>query len=95
MDIARVCSSSDSGIVTNQDWMIGALLALNKPTTATIENQKAIATDCAMEDSKVAQPTKENESKKEEALPTGDSSNVAGQSSGPKTDAESVPEAIP
>lgn len=49
-------------------------------------------TACAIEDSKETHLVKESESKNGEALPTGESSNVYIQSTGPKTDVESVPE---
>ena len=90
MDVARLTDNPDSGIVTHQDWMVSALLALNQPKKAQIEIKNATLSVCAIEDSKEVQQAKESENKSGEALPTGDSSNVYVQSTGPKTDAESA-----
>ncbi len=51
-----------------------------------------MAASAAIEDSKETHLVKEGESKNGEALPTGESSNVYIQSTGPKTDLETVPE---
>ncbi len=93
MDVDRLCASSKSGIVTRQDWMIAALLALNQGKSAPVESKIAtVTTDCAIEDSKETHIVKEVEIKTGETLPTGESSNVYIQSTGPKTDLELVPE---
>ena len=77
--------------MTQKDWMVASLLALNRPIEKELDNQKIV--DKSLDNEVEKLTVQEEEGKVVEALPTGDSSNVIMPASGPKTDVESVPEA--
>ena len=79
LDVDRLVASSDSKLVAQRDWMIGALIALNRSPKENDQVQFQIKTD--INAAKVAvseekEKEKEEESKVEAAPPTGDSSNM-------------------
>ena len=79
LDVERLVASSDSKLVTQRDWMIGALIALNRFPKENEQAKFQIKTD--INAAKVAvseekEKEKEEESKVEAAPPTGDSSNM-------------------
>lgn len=80
LDVDRLVASQDSKLVTQRDWMIGALIALNRSSKENEQVKFQIKTEI-INAAKVAiseekEKEKEEESKVEAAPPTGDSSNM-------------------
>ena len=79
LDVDRLVASPDSKLVTQRDWMIGALIALNKSPKENEQAKFQIKTETnavKVAVSEEKEKEKEEESKVEAAPPTGDSSNM-------------------
>ena len=99
LDVDRIVASTDSKLVTQRDWMIGALLALNR-SEFKFQIKTEINTEKKAAPIVLEEKEKEEESKVEPAPPTGDSSNMVNPQSftkecstdAPDNPAKAVPE---
>ena len=97
LDLERLRQQKDCKLVTEQDWLVGAILALNKGEPLAIEASKTSLPEQESEQQISAviapdtlkPPTEDKEEDtKEEVIPTGDSSNVGRASSQPREDVD-------